>query len=149
MVITESKKILAIPSFGLNQIVPDTGSFHVFYRCLSADSGEIGTALGAVFDYYIDGYSPTFPSNFQFSFDLILKKLNFVKNKFYFVLKDTNHDDADFTMEHTGKFVEIWKLFDNGDIRFETIKKFDSYPDIYRETDTTSYRFHSASYYPI
>lgn len=147
MVITSSKKILTVPSFGLNQIMPDTGSFHVFHKCVSEYYGY-GTSLSTT-NNYIEGYSQTFPVNFQRSFDLPLKKLNFIKNKFYFVLKDTNHDDSDFTMEHTGKFVEIWNLSDNGDIRFETIKKFDSYPDTYRETDTTSYRFHSASYYPV
>lgn len=168
-IVSHSKKLKSLPSFGQATVVSDNGSFHCFYiaMVLQNPKHHYNTSFSVLFDVFTKqtmnpiAYAPLafsvrnvalatlgghFNNNFlHFLASYFLKNLNFVNNRFYNVI-------------NFGKSVEIWKLETNGDIKFEKIIDDIEYYDAKglprgirdSENNIISYpRFYSYSYYPI
>jgi len=154
LTIISSKTIKIAPSFG-NKLISDNGSIYTFLSRTVNISETInggGTGLLTKFRYAV-GYSPLFLNNNNYSLSIsdrfaqqaseYLKTFSFIKNRFYIVLDN---------------YVEVWRLFPDGKIRFERIIGNIEYYDAQglsrveknnQGNITSSNTIYSSSYHPI
>jgi hypothetical protein len=152
LTIISSKTIKIAPSFG-NKLISDNGSIYTFLSRtvnISETINGAGTGLLTKFRYAV-GYSPLFLNNYSLGISdrfaqqasEYLKTFSFIKNRFYIVLDN---------------YVEVWRLFPDGKIRFERIIGNIEYYDAQglsrveknnQGNITSSNIIYSSSYHPI
>lgn len=152
LAIISSKTTRIAPSFG-NKLISDNGSIYTFLsRTINISEIINGAGAGLLTKFkYAVGYSPLFLNSYSLDVsdrfaqqaNEYLKTLSFIKNRFYIVLDN---------------YVEVWRLFSDGKIRFEKIIDNIEYYDAkglsrIEENNqgniTSSNIIYSSSYHPI